>query len=106
MLLDKFFNLFGYRTAVINENPEELKKEVEKLQKVYGPWIRIKGFSDYYDFFSEIEISCAKNRPYKMIFLSGESPDILKMVLNKCVPNIKTYNLSKNKLQNPLPRIV
>lgn len=92
VLFDKFMDLFCDHAAVVNEDPEALKKEVELLQKIYGPWFRIRGFADFKQFF--VALHLAKRHPFSIAFIRDTEPSAGEAVIKKINPAIKTFKYS------------
>lgn len=94
--LDRIRDIFGAtRTVVIDEDKEELRKVLDIIRATYGSWsIIVKGFSDYRDFFEEIEVAKAKRRPYKYAFLRGKNDAPAVLILKRADPEVKTIRYS------------
>ena len=95
VLLDKFMDLFYDKAAVVNDDPEALQKEVEMLQKKFGPWCRVLGFSGFKDFFLALHIEKAKRcKDFSKAFIRTTEPPEGELILKKVNPSIKTYKYS------------
>ncbi len=92
VLFDKFIDMFCDHTAVVNEDPEALKQDVEILQKKYGPWFKVRGFADFKQFFLALHL--AKKTPFSMAFIRDSDPSAGEAIIKKVNPDIKTLKYS------------
>ena len=94
VLFDKFMDLFCDHAAIINDDPQALQKEVDLLKKTYGPWFRIRGFTNYRQLFLALKIAKAKRRPFSVAFIRDTEPEAGEIVLKRSEPTIKTFKYS------------
>lgn len=94
VLLDKLFDIFCDHAAVVNDDPDTLKQDVEVVQKKYGPWTRVKGFTDFNQLFLALRMANAKKNPYSVAFIKDNEPEAGSRILKKTTPNIKTVKYS------------
>lgn len=85
---------FCNHAAVVNKDQFALEKEVEMLQKTYGPWCRIRGFANYHQLFLALHLAKAKKRPFSMAFIRESEPVEGELVLKRADPSIKMYKYS------------
>ncbi len=90
VLFDKFFDIFCKHAAVVNDDPAELEKEVEIVQKKCGPWCRVRGFTSFQQLFLALHVAKAKNHPYYVAFVKENEEEAGTLILKKSDPNIKT----------------
>ena len=103
-LLDKFFDRFCDHTAVINDDPDALQKEVYLIQKEAGPWVIVKGFTDFRQLFLALHMAHAKNREFSVAYIRENTLEAGELVLKKVAPFIKTSKYSDtHSLETMLP---
>lgn len=86
-------SFFYGHAAVLNQDKIALKKEVEIVQKKYGLWFKVKGFSDYKQLFYALHLAKAQNCPYEVAFIRDED-QVVSLILKKSDPEVKTYKYS------------
>ena len=89
-LFDKFFDLFCDHAAVVNDDPTSLQKDVEIVQKEVGPWVRVKGFTDFRQFFVALHVARAKKHPFSVAYIREDALEAGELVLKRTAPSIKT----------------
>lgn len=94
VLLDRFLDLICKHAAVVNSDPEALEKEVEIVKKEYGPWFRVKGFTDFKQLFIALHVAKAKKHPFSVAFVRSNVSFAGPLILNKSLPNIKMIKYS------------
>lgn len=93
---DRILDIFGAtRTVVVDEDSAELQKALDVIRNKYGKWtIIVKGFSNYREFFQEIEVAKVKKHPYKYAFLHGPNEESAELILRKADPEVKAIRYS------------
>jgi hypothetical protein len=94
VLLDTLLDIFCSHAAVVNEDSVSLKEEVKIVEKKFGRWFRVRGFTSYKDLFFALHLARAKHRPYTVAFLREDEPQIGELVLKKVDPFIRTHKYS------------
>lgn len=101
-VINSFLDLICNHAAVINTDAEALKKDVEIIQKNYGKRVLVRGFSTCEDLFLAMRLAQAKKHPYTMAFIKEPEKSALDFILEKTIPNIKTYSYSDTTALNLL----
>lgn len=94
VLIDKIMGWFRGNAAIVNDDEDALQKEVEILQKQYGPWIKVWGFRDYRKLFLALHLAKAKKKPFTIAFIRDSEPPAGEIILKKEEPAIKIYKYS------------
>ena len=94
VLLDKLIDYFCDHAAVVNEDENALKREVEIVKRKYGPWFRVKGFTDYKSLFLALHLADARKNPFSIAFIHGQDYSAGELVIKKSIPSLKTYKYS------------
>lgn len=105
-IIDKVLDYFCDHAAILNANKNDLQMEIKILRQKYGFGLRVKGFTDYRQFFNEIHVAIARHHPYSMVFIREKESIPISLILKRTDPLIKTYNYSDTKnFENILPAL-
>jgi hypothetical protein len=94
VLIDKFLDIFRSHAAVVNGDETALQEEVEIVKQKYGRWFRVRGFTDYHQFFYALHLAKAKKNPFTIAFLRKDEPEEGELILKQTAPRIRTYKYS------------
>lgn len=94
---DRMMDLFCDHAAVVNDDPAALEKEVEIVKREFGPWVRVKGFTSFRQFFLALHVASAKKCPFSIAFIQDEEEEAGELVLKKSDPTIKTIKYSDSR---------
>ena len=94
VLVDRVLDFFCSHAAVVNDDQTALEKEVEIVERQYGFWCRVKGFSDFKQLFLALHMARAKNRPFQVAYIRSSSPVAGPFILKRADPNIKIIKYS------------
>ena len=88
---------FCDQAAVVNDNPVELQQEIAVVQEKVGPWVRVKGFTDFSQFFLALHLARAKKHPFSVAYIREDAPKVGSLILKKTDPSIKTIHYSNSQ---------
>lgn len=94
VLFSKIFERFCDHAAILNDDPSTLQREVELVQKKVGPWVRVRGFTDFQQLFLALRVAKAKKHPFSVAYIREDSTEAGELVLRKTDPSIKTVKYS------------
>lgn len=98
VLLDNVLDIFCDHAAVVNEDPDSLQKEVEIVRKECGPWVRVRGFTDFKELFLALHVARVKKRPFSLAFIRETTEEAGSLVLKKTDPFLKTIKYSDSQI--------
>jgi len=96
-LFDKFMDFFCDHAAVVNGNQMDLQQEIAVVQEKVGPWVRVKGFTDFSQFFLALHLARAKKHPFSVAYIREDAPKVGSLILKKTDPSIKTIHYSNSQ---------